>query len=247
MNSPAPHISFIGRVLRFPLRMIPADTEMPILRGPMRGKRWIVGSSNHGCWLGNYENSKLNVFSEKIRRGDVVYDLGANVGFYSLLASILVGPGGQVFSFEPAPRNLALLRRHLELNRVSNCTVFEAAVSASNGTAKFDFSSDHHMGHLAGDSENTVSVRTVNLDSMVASGKIKPPNLIKCDIEGAELDALTGASATLSKCSPVIFLATHGPQVHRDCCALLKSFSYDLTPLDHQSLTEASEVLAVRR
>ena len=123
MDSTAPHISLIGKALRLPLRMIPSGTQMPILRGPMRGKRWIVGSTNHGCWLGIYERSKLKVFSAAIQRGYVVYDLGANVGFYSLLASVLVGSDGQVFSFEPAPRNLGLLRRHLELNRVKNCSV----------------------------------------------------------------------------------------------------------------------------
>jgi FkbM family methyltransferase len=186
------------------------------------------------------------MFSTMIKRGDVVYDLGANVGFYSLLASVLVGPDGRVFSFEPAPRNLGFLRRHLELNRVRNCSVFEVAVSGSNGTARFDFGPHFHMGHLAGDSENSISVRTVTLDNLIASGQIKPPNLIKCDIEGAEFDALTGAADTLSKYAPAIFLATHGPKVHQDCCALLTGLAYQLTPLDAPSLNDASEILAVR-
>jgi FkbM family methyltransferase len=181
-----------------------------------------------------------------VQRGNVVYDLGANVGYYSLLASVLVGPDGQVFSFEPVPRNLGFLRRHIELNRVKNCSVFDVAVSNSNGTAKFDFGSHFHLGHLGGESENTVSVRTVTLDSLVTSGEIKPPNVIKCDIEGAEFNALTGARGTLSKYSPVIFLATHGPKVHQDCCVLLTDLGYQLTPLDAPSLTGATEVLAVR-
>jgi FkbM family methyltransferase len=247
MNSPDPHISLIGKALRLPLRMIPSGTLMPILRGPMRGKRWIVGSSNHGCWLGTYEHSKQKLFSATIQPNDVVYDLGANVGYYSLLASVLVGPHGHVFSFEPAPRNLGLLRRHLQLNRIENCSVFDVAVSSSNGTARFDFGPDPHMGHLAGDSENTVSMRTVALDSLVASGQIKPPNLIKCDIEGGELDALTGAAETLSEYAPSIFLATHGPKVHEDCCNLLTHLGYHLTPLDGISLKDATEILAVRR
>jgi FkbM family methyltransferase len=213
----------------------------------MAGKRWIVGSSNHACWLGTYENSKAKLFSTTIQRGHVVWDLGANVGYYSLLASVLVGSEGQVFSFEPAPRNLKYLRRHIELNHVKNCIVFDVAVSSSNGTARFDFGPDNHTGHLAGESENAVSVRTVALDSIVASGQIKPPNLIKCDIEGAEFDALTGAAGTLSKYGPAIFLATHGSKVHRDCCNLLTDLGYQLTPLDYPSLKDASEILAVRR
>src|ERR1035438_590714 len=82
--------TFIGKALRFPLSLIPCGTQMPILQGPLYGKRWIVGSSNHGCWLGSYEYPKQKAISAAIKRGDVVYDLGANVGFYSLLASVLV-------------------------------------------------------------------------------------------------------------------------------------------------------------
>jgi FkbM family methyltransferase len=132
------------------------------------------------------------------------------------------------------------------LNRVSNCTVFDVAVSNSNGTAKFDFGLHPHLGHLGGDSDKAVSMHTVTLDSLVASGQIKPPDFIKCDIEGAEFDALTGAAGTLSKYSPVILLATHGPKVHDDCCTLLAGLGYQLTPLDSPSLNKASEILARR-
>jgi len=103
------------------------------------------------------------------------------------------------------------------------------------------------MGHLAGDSKNVLSVRTVALDSLIASGQIPPPNVIKCDIEGAEYDALTGATEVLSKHLPKIFLATHGPEVHERCCRLLTDLGYQLTPLDDLPLNLTSEVLATRR
>ncbi len=235
---------FIGRALRFPLRLIPPGMHVPVLQGPLRGKRWIAGSSNHGCWLGSYEYSKQKAFSAAIKRGDVVYDLGAHVGFYSLLASVLVGPEGRVFSFEPVPANLDFLRRHLALNGVTNCSVTDAAVSDSNGTAKFDVVSNSSMGHLAGDSRDALSVRTIALDSLVESGEIPPPNVIKCDIEGGEYDALRGASGILAKYSPTIFLATHGPEVHERCCRLLSDLHYHLTSLDELPLNLTSEIQA---
>jgi FkbM family methyltransferase len=206
-----------------------------------------VGSSNHGCWLGSYEYPKQKAFSVAIKRGDVVYDLGANVGFYSLLASVLVGPEGQVFSFEPVPSNLTFLWRHLELNGVRNCSVMEVAVSCSDGTAKFDVGPNSSIGHLTGDSQNALSVRTIALDSLIASGQVPPPNVIKCDIEGGEYDALRGASEILSKHSPMIFLATHGPEVHERCCRLLTNLHYQLTPLDDLPLSLTCEVLATRQ
>jgi FkbM family methyltransferase len=239
--------SFIGKALRYPLRLIPCDAQMIILQGLLRGKRWIVGSSNHGCWLGSYEYSKQKAFSAAIKPGDVVYDLGANVGFYSLLASVIVGPEGHVFSFEPVPRNLTFLRKHLELNRVINCSVMEVACSYSDGTAKFDLGPNSSMGHLTGDSQNAIIVRTIALDSMITSGLISPPNVIKCDIEGGEYDALRGASEILIKHSPTIFLATHGREVHERCCTLLTELHYQLTPIDDLPINQTSEILATRQ
>lgn len=110
---------------------------MPILQGPLRGKRWIVSSSTAGCWLGSYELDKQRRFATTLRPGHVVYDLGANAGFYTLLASKLVGRSGHVVAFEPLPENLAALRRHLELNGVDNVTVMDAAVWSSGGTVRF--------------------------------------------------------------------------------------------------------------
>jgi len=77
--------SLFGKVLRFPLRLLPAQTRMPIMQGRLKGKRWIVGSSNHGCWLGSYEFDKQHLFERTITQGSIVFDLGGHVGFYTLL------------------------------------------------------------------------------------------------------------------------------------------------------------------
>lgn len=236
-----------GRLLRSPLRLIPPSARIPVMQGPLRGRRWIAGSSNHGCWLGSYEYAKQRAFSAAIKRGYTVYDLGANVGFYSLLASVAAGPEGRVFSFEPVPRNLQFLRRHLELNQVTNCSVWDVAVGRFEGTANFDVGPNYSMGRLTLESDGTLNVRIVTLDRLVASGKLPPPNVIKCDIEGGEYDALVGASGILVKHGPAVFLATHGPEVHQRCCRLLADLQYRLTPLDERSLDETSEVLAIRQ
>ncbi|MHB9011046.1 MAG: hypothetical protein ACYC49_02335 [Ignavibacteriaceae bacterium] len=83
--------SIIGRLIRLPLKLIPAKTVLPIMQGPLKGKKWIKGSSINGCWLGSYENDKQILFREYIKEGMVVYDIGANAGFYTLLSSLLVG------------------------------------------------------------------------------------------------------------------------------------------------------------
>jgi hypothetical protein len=83
----------LGRALRLPLRLIPKQAEVRILQGPLRGKRWIAGSSNHGCWLGSYEAAKQRKIIEFLRPGMVCWDVGVNVGFYTLLFAELVGGG----------------------------------------------------------------------------------------------------------------------------------------------------------
>ena len=239
--------SVFGKILRWPLRLLPRMARVRVLQGPLRGKKWIVGSSNHGCWLGSYEYEKQMAFCREVRTGSVVYDLGANVGFYSLLASTLAGNEGMVFSFEPSPRNLQYLKKHIELNRISNCRVFDVAVSSCDGAAHFHLNPNHAEGRLVeGGETHTFPVKTVKLDTLVFSRGMAPPDLLKCDIEGGEYDALKGAEATLRQFAPVIFLATHGPEVHRHCCELLESLGYDLLPLDHPSLSEAAEIIARR-
>ena len=83
------------------------------MQDKLKGKKWIVGSSNHGCWLGTYEFAKQRLFSETIREGSIVYDIGAHLGFYALLASVLVGPKGRVVAFEPLTKNICFLEKHL--------------------------------------------------------------------------------------------------------------------------------------
>src|SRR5687767_10694214 len=118
----------VGRPVLWVLRRLPDSWALPILQGAFRGKRWIIGSSNHSCWLGVYEYDKRRRFEEIVGSGDVVFDLGAHAGYYSLLASALVGPSGQVIAFEPLPTNIDFLKRHLLINKIGNVELIEAAV-----------------------------------------------------------------------------------------------------------------------
>ena len=66
------------------MRFIPENTKVLILQGRLKGKKWIKGSGVNGYWLGTYELEKQKMFEKNIKRGDVVFDIGANVGIYSL-------------------------------------------------------------------------------------------------------------------------------------------------------------------
>ena len=84
-------MNFWVRAIRSPLRLLPAGMVLPILTGRLRGRKWIVGSCVHSCWIGSYEFDKQRAFAEVTGRGATVLDLGSNVGFYTLLAAELMG------------------------------------------------------------------------------------------------------------------------------------------------------------
>jgi len=230
-----------GKFARLPLSLVPQGAVVRILGGPLRGKRWVVGSAIHRCWLGFYEYEKRKLICRQVAPDSVFWDVGANVGFYSLLASELVG-SGKVFAFEPVPRNLSYLRRHLTLNRVTNVEVFAVAVSDRNGTASFEVEKTGAMGHLSGEGSITVPVAT--LDSLAEAGKVLPPDYVKMDIEGAELLALRGACQTFQRFHPFLFLATHNREVHQSCCQLLESWGYKCRMLQGGFPQDRGEVVA---
>ena len=158
------------RILRGPLNLLPKGMKIPIFQGILRGKWWIVGSGTHDCWIGCYENNKQQKMGKILKTGGIFYDIGANVGFYTLFGSSLVGPKGKVYSFEPLPRNLKYLYHHLHLNKITNVTVFECAVSNRTGQAFFDESDEPSMGKIS--PMGKISVNTVFLDELYDEGKI---------------------------------------------------------------------------
>ena len=237
-------IKILGRVVRAPLNLIPPRSVVPILSGRLLGKRWIVGSGIHRCWLGFYERGKQELIARTVKPDSVFYDVGANVGIYSLLASMLVD-AGKVFAFEPLPRNTEFLSEHIRLNRLSNVELLPVAISDMVGISHFDVEETGYMGHLASGCRG-ISVRTETVDSLVASEMILPPNYIKMDVEGAELLAIRGAAETFKEHRPTLFLATHGHELHTECLRLLQSWGYECRMLGPM-INGKGEVLALPR
>jgi FkbM family methyltransferase len=218
--------SLLENLVRLPLRFMPPDAVVRIRSGELRGWRWIAGSSTNGCWLGTYERHMQRLFCERIRPGAIVYDVGANVGFFTLLASKLAGESGRVHAFEPLPRNLEFLERHIRLNELANVHVGALAIAATSGEAHFRVAPHASMGGLAEGGD--LRVITASLDDLIASGRAARPDFIKMDIEGAESDALRGASALLSTGPLTIALSTHGWQQHETCWTTLTEAGFNV-------------------
>ena len=196
--------SMLGTVLRRFIALIPSDSTLYILQGPLKGRKWIKGSGASGYWLGTYEREHQKILSGLLHEGDVFYDVGAHVGFFSLFASRLVGSSGVVYAFEPLSRNIAYLKQHVTMNKLSNVMVMETAVADYDGEARFEESQSSFMGKITAAGESRVSV--TRLDSLVDNGVILPPSVMKIDVEGLQDNVLKGAKGILEKYRPSILI-----------------------------------------
>ncbi len=145
------------------LHVIPADFTLTVPFGINRGRRWLRGAANAPEWMGLYELRKQRALRRLVAPGMTVCDIGANAGFYTLGLARLVGEHGRVLAFEPLPRNLEKIRRHLSLNRVTNVTLSDCALSDFTGTLRFSEGDSDFTGRIspeAGDFE----VPSIRLD-----------------------------------------------------------------------------------
>jgi FkbM family methyltransferase len=202
---------------------------MRILQGPARNLRWIAGAGQPNFWLGTYERKKVQEFYEWLKPSSVVYDVGANAGYYSLVAA---RRSAEVYAFEPFPENAFFLREHFRRNDLTNCHATESAVGNMDGFVSFTPGRTNCEGKI--DPDGLFRFRCVRLDTFCDDHPA--PDVLKIDVEGAELDVLKGGARMIPAKRPAIFLATHSDELDRECRAFLAAFGYRIRDLDHREL-----------
>jgi len=226
----------VGRWLRLPLRCVPKSATVRILSGPNRGYRWIVGSGVHGYWIGCYERQKCEKMLPLLASNLVAYDIGAHVGYYTLLFARYCK---WAYAFEPNPRNVFFLKRHIAMNGIPNVTVLPVAISDRATYLRFDDSLDSSMGRL--DVNGNVIVRTETIDGLVEGRLIEPPGVMKIDVEGEELNVVKGALRTIRMYRPALAIAIDAEQNRGPLVDVLKRNGYSI------EFIAENEVLAVAR
>jgi FkbM family methyltransferase len=235
-------------------RILPADERlcMQVQAGPARGIRLELNPRTGGAYVrGEPEIATQQALVERLRPGMIFYDLGANIGYFSLLAARLVGAGGRVYSFEPDAEVAARLRRNIELNESSNITVVEAGVWSANTTVCFvpsDASSpERGTGKFLVGQDRAAGTQTrcVALDDFVQSAS--PPDAIKCDVEGAELEALRGAKVLLETQRPWMICEMHSKENDRMAREFFGHLGYDVQSLDVNHVLAIPDLLPAER
>jgi FkbM family methyltransferase len=187
-----------------------------VQQGIGKGLKFNTGRSNPGYMLGTSEPEVQEALAMLLRSGMTFYDIGANVGFYSVIGSRLVGPAGRIIAFEPLPENAERATYNAHLNSFTNFIVRQEALGREDGEGHFFVSEEPTWGTLEnGDNAPSrlagrIPVPVRKLDSIVASGELPPPDLIKIDIEGGETHALEGAMETLRRFRPILMVELHG-------------------------------------
>ncbi len=225
--------AWLGKLLRMPLKVIPRNAVLPILQGPGRGLKWIVHSYNHGCWLGSYDFEKQIVLKEIVRPGDVVYDIGAHVGYFSIIFGKLVGATGAVYAFEPVKENYEFILQHIALNKLANVKATNAGIAASSGTACF-VTANHTATYHRTDS-GSVQVPVYNLEEYARDNGLPAPNVIKMDIEGEEMYVIPSILDFVIRSRTKLLISTHNNGSAGVLGKLLADNGYSVRPLQWAS------------
>ena len=173
-----------------------------ISHGPMRGLRF-TGGDTAGYALGASEPAVQRAIETHLKPGDSFYDIGANVGFLSLLGAKCVGPTGRVYCFEPQAGLLPLLAHNLDQNGFHNYEIIEAAVADAPGTTRLN-----QDGLRAAVTAEAGPTRILTLDEL----DLRPAALVKIDVEGAESRVLRGMLRVMGEHRPTLIIEIHGDQ-----------------------------------
>lgn len=186
--------------------------EHSVMRvGPGRGLRFMSGASNPAYETGANEIPVQNAIATYLSPGGVFVDIGANVGFFTVIAARIVGPTGMVYAFEPVRCNTEIIHKNIKLNGFINALVTEKAVADREGPGTLvlaDYAGGAALDFVDAppDVAGSTVVDIITLDSFLGQEECRPPTLVKIDVEGAELEVLKGMAGTLKVARPVVIV-----------------------------------------
>ena len=247
----------------FAARMLPTPLKQAIYKtGPLA--RWIRGLLNKAAptgltpvkvaagglagftllldmqlekdyWLGTYEPELETALRDLVEPGMVTYDVGANIGYVTLLLARAVGERGRVFAFEALLSNVERLRANIGFNGMqARVTVVAAAVGTGSAPVRFLVHESGGMGKAegsagrAGQYASSITVPGISLDEFVYGQGNPPPQVVKMDIEGGEVLALPGMRRLLAEARPRMLMELHGPQSARAAWEALTAAGYQI-------------------
>ena len=162
--------------------------------------------------FGNFEPPTIKFLEKYIKKGDLIFDIGANVGYHTLIFSELTGENGSVFAFEPEPDNYKTLKKNVDLNSLKNVICINKALSDREETLNFYVSKSFNKGthflvynpiqHL----KDPIKIDVIPLSNFIKENNIKCIDFIKIDVEGAEFEVIKGMEKSLIHFKPTLLV-----------------------------------------
>jgi FkbM family methyltransferase len=212
-------------------------SEVEIAAGDLKGYKILLNlKAEKSRWLGTYEPELAEAVREFLHPGMTVYDVGANIGYVSLLLAHAVRPNGKVFAFEALPANVERIRCNVALNGLEDrIALVPRAVADRSGELSFYVHESVGMGKVAGSAgragehyQAEIKVLAVSLDEFVYEQGNPAPDAVKMDIEGGEVLALPGMKRILAEHHPLLLLELHGPESEKVAWETLTAAGYTL-------------------
>ena len=164
-------------------------------------------------WMKIYyiERKETEYFKRILKRGDIVVDVGAHIGYYTLISGARVGKEGHVYSFEPNPETFKRLKRNVQLNNLNNISLYNIGLSDKEEFLTLNLPTSINTGTAGitipeNFSGKSLKVKAIPLDKFIEKNNIKKVDIIKIDVEGAEIKVLKGMMETIRKFKPKIFI-----------------------------------------
>lgn len=212
-----------------------------IASGPNAGLKLRVSEhTSHAHIRGAYELDVQEALARLVRPAMVCYDLGASIGYLTLL---MARQARRVYAFEPSPVAVAEMRANLEANRFQHVEVIPHPVSDRRQSVPFAITDNAYGSGIArGETRwRTILVDAITLDEFALTHE--PPDLIKIDIEGEEANALRGAARLLAETHPLICCELHGREAAEQVVEILTGHGYTVTHLDGSAFSIPAEIV----
>lgn len=200
------------------IKLVPQQGQVDGYIGPYLFTFNFADRIQRYIYMGMWERDETIILRHLLRPGDMFIDVGANIGFYSLIAASLVTPTGKVHAFEPVPSTAASLQRAIHVNNIEHIVLQQQAVGAQSG--ELTLYVDSHASLEASElvsafaserGAEPMTVEQVSLDDYVERQNLFPVRLIKLDIEGYELQALQGMTRLLDREDAPLILCEVSP------------------------------------
>lgn len=207
-----------------------------ITAGPIKGLWLIAGKRvfySESFWNGTYEHNACFFLQKVIPEGAVCYDIGANIGYHTLIMARSANNGGLVYAFEPVREVCEVLTRNAAINGMNNVVVVKKAASQESGTLTLIRNIDIDQATVSAKTKKsnplreTITCDATTIDDFIAAGN-RPPSFLKIDVEGAEVNVLAGATDALKSYHPMILCETHGEIPAQGVYETLVGLNYEL-------------------